>query len=192
MEAKIFDLKRSRGISRERFNQGWRGLVSLLVVARIFGTFDFPASAISKIDTQVDAPRALEEIWSEISNFIAEGAKIGNDKLPLVIDAFCKAFDIKNANSVGKQTLRMNNIDIFRRVSYKKIDETLLDQVDMVLPPQPWPKGVHKEVASKLSITHALASDAIQKLILSGRRSEQIDGEVVSSGHTAELDTGGV
>jgi hypothetical protein len=59
-------------------------------------------------------------------------------------------------------------------------DDTLspefLDQVDALLPPQPWPPGIHVEVAQKLECRAARVTKAIDQLIDARRRYEQING----------------
>lgn len=60
-----------------------------------------------------------------------------------------------------------------------RAEEHILDSVKMILPAQPWPVGIHKEVADKLSISHTRASNLIATLIERGDFSDagsNIDG----------------
>ena len=60
----------------------------------------------------------------------------------------------------------------------RPITEEFLNQVELLLPVQPWPTGVHKEVAEKLETSPSHVSRAIDQLIKSGRVHNQIDGKV--------------
>jgi hypothetical protein len=51
-----------------------------------------------------------------------------------------------------------------------------VDQIDALLPAQPWPYGVHLEVADKLEVTANKVQRAMGQLIKSGRRIKQVDG----------------
>lgn len=55
-------------------------------------------------------------------------------------------------------------------------DQVLLSAVRKLLPPQPWPKGVHTEIAVKLGTTGKKVQKAIDKLIEAGVFKPQIDG----------------
>jgi len=58
------------------------------------------------------------------------------------------------------------------------IDEDLLAAAKELLPAQPWPAGVHKEVAEKLGLTPTQASKYIQALIRRGDFLDQQDGQL--------------
>jgi transcription elongation factor Elf1 len=56
------------------------------------------------------------------------------------------------------------------------INDEFILQVKLELPTQPWPKNVHKQVANKLSVSHASVQKAITALILQGEVKDQKDG----------------
>lgn len=58
--------------------------------------------------------------------------------------------------------------------------EQLVEQVRLLLPDQPWPTGIHAEVAQKLEVPNKLVSRAIRELIDKGVFSEQVNGVVLS------------
>jgi hypothetical protein len=57
-------------------------------------------------------------------------------------------------------------------------DEDLLAATKELLPAQPWPQGVHREVADKLGLTATQASRYIQELIRRGAFLDQIEGQL--------------
>jgi hypothetical protein len=56
------------------------------------------------------------------------------------------------------------------------LEEEIIESVAVRLPEQPWPSGIHKEVAEKLGLTATTAQRAIQELIKRGRFLHQKDG----------------
>jgi len=62
------------------------------------------------------------------------------------------------------------------------IDPDVLAAVKDILPPQPWEKGVHREVASKLDLSEKQVSRYIRELIRQGIFMEQVDGELFPHG----------
>lgn len=60
----------------------------------------------------------------------------------------------------------------------KPMTEELLESVFNELPAQPWPSGVHKDVAAKLQINNTTSNKAINILIKQKRVNPQIDGVV--------------
>jgi hypothetical protein len=65
------------------------------------------------------------------------------------------------------------------------IPDEFVDRVNFLLPTQPWPQGIHTEVAEKLGVSPKIVSIVIRKLIDSGQRYEQVDGELFDSGGNA-------
>lgn len=58
------------------------------------------------------------------------------------------------------------------------LDAELLASIKELLPPQPWPQGVHKEVADKVGLTYGQVAKYIKELIRRGDFMEQVDGEL--------------
>lgn len=57
-----------------------------------------------------------------------------------------------------------------------KVTPEFIESVRNLLPPQPWPKGIHHEIALKLDARSTMVQKAIQQLIKSGIFQDQIDG----------------
>lgn len=58
------------------------------------------------------------------------------------------------------------------------LTEKDIENVKNALPLQPWPQGVHKEVAAELSMTNSAVRRAIDKLISRGVVKDQVDGKL--------------
>lgn len=63
-----------------------------------------------------------------------------------------------------------------------ELDEDLLNAVKEMLPAQPWPQGIHREIAGKLDMTPTQISKYIQALIRRGDFMDQVDGELFPDG----------
>lgn len=61
---------------------------------------------------------------------------------------------------------------------WKYVPEEVISLVQREMPLQPWPKGVHKEVAKRLGLSNVKVSDAINVLIVRGVFKDQFDGKV--------------
>jgi len=59
------------------------------------------------------------------------------------------------------------------------VPESVLTKVAERLPKQPWPTGIHKQVAEELDLTSGEVSAAIQELIRRGQFHHQVDGVVL-------------
>lgn len=59
-----------------------------------------------------------------------------------------------------------------------KLTEDIISEVKNLLPNQPWPKDIHKEIADKLNYSNSLISKATKELIRQGLYKEQIDGKL--------------
>lgn len=60
----------------------------------------------------------------------------------------------------------------------KKVSEEIIELVRYSLPAQPWNKGIHKEIASKIGISNGKVSASIETLIKRGLFKDQIDGQI--------------
>ncbi|MCA1592731.1 MAG: hypothetical protein LC754_08800, partial [Acidobacteria bacterium] len=63
-----------------------------------------------------------------------------------------------------------------------ELDLQVLETVKTALPPQPWPKGVHVEVAAKIDLNEKEVRRYIRELIRRGDFMEQVDGELFPPG----------
>lgn len=59
-----------------------------------------------------------------------------------------------------------------------ELTEVTIGIVEKAMPPQPWPKGIHKKVIAELGISKHVFDQAIQELIRRGVFQPQIDGVI--------------
>ena len=70
-------------------------------------------------------------------------------------------------------------VSVFSVLNDKKVDETTINMVQEKLPGQPWPTGIHKQVATELGISNGRVSSAISALIARGKFRQQINGNLI-------------
>ena len=60
------------------------------------------------------------------------------------------------------------------------VDDAILAQIRAVLPPQPWPNSIHRQIASQIGLPTKTVWDAIAELIKRGEFQRQVDGKIVT------------
>lgn len=63
-------------------------------------------------------------------------------------------------------------------VEGESVDEKLIEMIRKILPPQPWPTGVHKRVGEQLRLEPKIVSRVLQELMRKGVYKLQIDGKL--------------
>ncbi|GAB5415759.1 MAG: hypothetical protein Cons2KO_33620 [Congregibacter sp.] len=74
-------------------------------------------------------------------------------------------------------------LDVSASFRYEKksrlVTEEVISAVQAELPEQPWPKGVHKDIARRLGLSNGKVSDAIDVLIFRREFKDQVDGKII-------------
>ena len=85
-------------------------------------------------------------------------------------------YGIKAIGSISsKQKKLWPAINVIQKA---KLSEALISDVLNELPKQPWPVGIHKQIAEKLNQSELMVSNAIAYLIYTGKANAQIYGYV--------------
>ncbi len=83
-------------------------------------------------------------------------------------------------NEQKKQTISVNVVvNLIRKNHYKVVSEEVLKEIEKQLPKQPWPTGIHKEIAKNLGVTNQTVSSVIDMLISKGVFKNQVNGEII-------------
>jgi hypothetical protein len=158
----------------DRFSARWRGLLGLLCVARMLGTFGYGPQQVAEIDLSGVSDQFIEELWAIVQNhreskisFKPSSKDYCNKKLLIeIIDSTAEQFNIKAVEAVRKQ----------HHAKPTRLDSAFLDAVNAILPEQPWRPGIHRIVAKQLGCEPHRVSYAINVLMKTGRRIQQKDG----------------
>jgi hypothetical protein len=179
----------------ERYLRNVRPLVSLLVVARRLGSFSYGVSELLGVLSL--GPIVESEVldaWTLVRKYMDDKrrAKLKESAVRAACLEAAQMYGLKNHEAVGKRSISYgrpapapsptpastHSTLPSATLPVDDIPEALLDEVDQLLPDQPWKVGTHNEVASQLRVPAKMVSRAIQLLIAKGRRHVQKDGVV--------------
>jgi hypothetical protein len=176
-ERVLQNLPRSYNSFGEKFARSWRGVVGLLFVAKTAGTFAFGNKHLLDISTASISDDLLRECWQ----FILAQRHGATRPTAQIVKRMCRDFAVAHSiaglSAILQRAMR-TTVQFERQVDLPAIppNQEFLNQVDALLPKQPWPVGVHREVAEKLDVEVKQVRVAIAYLIHLGKRYDQVDG----------------
>jgi hypothetical protein len=178
----------------DRFLANWRNLVVFLCVSRVFGRYSYGVGDLARLDTGEVTDEFIDQAWRIVRDKLRPVHTSPQAKSASFVIACCetaaKAFGIDGLDAVGTKGFpRPKWSDGWKKKTNdgpntiqsddaSPLDVVILDQVDAVLPPQPWKPGLHRLMARKLGLKAVEVSEAISTLIEQGRRHRQRDGVV--------------
>ncbi|MEH2513532.1 hypothetical protein V1291_004886 [Nitrobacteraceae bacterium AZCC 1564] len=173
-ERQMLHSQRSNG---ERALKTWRGLIALLYAAKVCGRMSF---SISEFCRAIDLNDINAALMNDCFRFVDERRRLSARQEPTAefCANVCKEFAALHSLT-GVECLKGDYSSWSERDTrrpFPPLPDELLNQVDSLLPTQPWPTGVHIEVAEKLEVSRIKVQRAIDQLIRSGRRIKQVDG----------------
>jgi hypothetical protein len=81
------------------------------------------------------------------------------------------------------KSIEIINIELTKPKPVKKkkitVSIEMFEKIRNLLPAQPWEKGIHKIIASKLDVSHQIVREVIRKLVNAGVFKHQIDGRII-------------
>lgn len=166
-------------ISQEKYLRSIRPIVSLIVVAKTIGKMGFGVNDLIQMDFQLITDNLISDVTQNAVKIIDDAGfkSIRNlssrAKSNLVVKKLAEIYDLPDFNAIEKRK-------DFVYDDYE-IDEEFIEVVKNHLSSQPWPTGIHKEIASKLGCSNAKVSRAIEALIKSGLFLKQKNGQLDNS-----------
>lgn len=176
----------SRHGTGERFISSWRGLVSLMAVARLTGTYSYDLDALLQVNAKLISQAFVNQIWDVILHVSKTRERTIRPRGEFARDCCKEAatrFNLLGIDDIGIRDVppappaRPASLS-----SINALSQEFVAAVDLVLPQQPWKPGIHAEVAAKLKCKPSKVQKAIQHLIADGKRYEQRDGVVYDAG----------
>lgn len=162
----------------ERALRSWRGLIALLYVSKIIGRFSFSASEFCK---KIDLDKIDNGLMDVCFRFVEQRrlSSLRQEPSAAFCKDVCKEFGALHSLP-GIEALKHDESSwSFReaqRNDTSRLSHEFVDQVDTLLPTQPWFKNIHLEVAAKLEVSGYRVQRAITQLVDSGRRKKQVNG----------------
>jgi hypothetical protein len=122
------------------------------------------------------------ELEQEVSSI--ENCEWCKEKVEVKYSSVPYTTTINNCPNCSGQIRILTNINGIKLYKYgqnpftseNKLTPELIIQIEKLLPEQPWPTGIHKEIAVELAIPTYLVSNAITKLIEEGKFLPQVNG----------------
>jgi hypothetical protein len=184
VEYELDAIREKTGELGDRFLAKWRGLASLLVVARLTGTFAFSVEGLIGLDSTRITRDLVESVWADIRPPKEQKTRIFRNE-PAVrrcCELVASRYGITNLEQVGIRVIPTEGSQRDHRPSRKpytgEISEEFLQSVNDALPPQPWKLGLHATIAEKIGGSRGKIRAAIQELIARGKWHQQLDGVV--------------
>lgn len=141
----------------DRFLAKWRGLVSLVCVARLLGTFDYSTSDLLNAASEAITPDLFAEVWIPIREAAAESTVKRMFKSPYFIQQCCEAaaekYHLEGVACVGRRQLPGTQ---------GPLDAEFLDAVAKLLPSSRSHPHPQKVIAKQLGCSSALAKAALR------------------------------
>lgn len=157
----------------EGFLKSWRAIFSFLATSVVLKDFAYSEKAFITLCDKMElfTNEIFEDIYFSFVNSYGIGV-FGKKWLPKikineVVDFLEKKYSINHIQSIKIDMLRMNIVSV---------NAEFISKVEQMLPKQPWPIGIHREIASKFKCYPSAVSDAISALIDSGKVYRQKDG----------------
>lgn len=152
--------------SSEKYLKSIRPIVSLVATARVIGKLGFGVNDIIQLN--------IEDFTDEIiSDVTQDTIEILNENNIRVIRNLSSR---RHTNLVLQKLAEIYGLSDFASIERRNdfiyddyiIDDDFLEEVKNKLPSQPWPKGIHKVIATELGCSNAKVFRAITALISRG------------------------
>lgn len=156
-------------------------VLCLSVLAKKYGGFSYSITNLLSLEKDFPSYADFEEILARVPPSMFGGkVKINRTTYRRVAEPFLRNFAFKFGIPYTSNVGKWEPISIDVATSTVARDDhpnaELIENVDRLLPQQPWPRGIDEVVAKALKVRRALVSEAINVLISQGRRKIQRDG----------------
>lgn len=152
-----------------------RYVVGLIVLGRLFGTYNFSAKKIAEMDnSQITEQHIMEAMV--IAGFSERdySKHLSRWRVVCKLNAAAEKWNID-----GMEFIKHVTNEFVHQINNSKrnpISIEIVERVKSMLAPQPWPRDEHKRVAALLHISKAQVAKAIKYLIKNGDFYQQKDG----------------
>jgi protein-arginine kinase activator protein McsA len=129
----------------------------------------FVLSSRSPVPEEVICPNCLQSLMVNLDPM--PGSKLEWD---------CESCGVPVRAFRTAKRINMKKVDVANAATSEEpeLDERIIERVRESMPPQPWPTGAAKQVASELGLSTKIVSGAIHKLVDCGVFKLQVDGQL--------------
>lgn len=163
---KIERVRPKRNSNLENYLKSTRYITCLLTLGKLIGKLDFSSEELIAFDISRYTGAEVNSVWNEIQKHLPDVWNKSNWKNKKftqdVLQNVSQQLSIANYHAIEK---RDDTVFEDRHYKIHEIDKEFLERVHHRLPSQPWPMGIHKEIATEFSVPFGKVSQAINKLI---------------------------
>ena len=158
-------------------------VLCLCVLAKRFCNFRYSISDLLSLEKSFPSFSDFKEILDNVPPDMFDGKiKINRSSYRRVAEAFvskvASRFNIPHVVNVGKWQPASDETAARIIVRADQPSAELIEEVNRLLPEQPWPRGIDETVARVLKVRRSLVNVAINDLISQGRWMIQRDGVI--------------
>ena len=166
-----------------RFQKNYRQIILFATISRLMGTFAFGEKQLIDFDfnqyTGDEIKKTVADLVEIDETCFERVRKLPENFYEKLFVHIANKYSIKAIQSIaaknrqlwsGEQTLP----------SYGLTNE-LVNEIAHLLPEQPWPAKVHKQIAASLNLKEMVVQNAISYLIYTGKAYRQVYGYVFDS-----------
>jgi len=129
-----------------------------------------------------DASKTLiAQTWGHVQLHRKSAANAGNSIVTGICASFGKEHSLGGIEAIGRHRFSEESFRRARKHVSRSVSAAFVDEIDALLPPQPWRQGVHIQIARELGCRASKVSAAIRQLMDAGRRYEQLNGVLFDS-----------
>lgn len=165
-------------------------VLCLCVLAKRFCNFRYSISDLLSLEKSFPSFADFKEILDSVPPIMFDGKiKINRSSYRRVAESFvskvASKFNIPHVVNVGKWQPASDETAARIIVHADQPSAELIEEVNRLLPEQPWPRGIDETVARALKVRRSLVSAAINVLISQGRWMIQRDGIIYNEAGNA-------
>ena len=169
----LFLSKKRKNGGSEGFLKSWRSIFSFLATSIVLNDFAYSEEKFITLSNNMNlfTDDILEDIYTSFIQSYGESVFVKKwlpkIKINNVASYLEKKYSIAHIQSIGQNMLWLKS---------SSVNEDFISKVKSLLPPQPWPVGIHSEIAKTLMSHPSAVHEAIDDLIDRGEVYKQVNG----------------
>ena len=145
-----------------------RYIVTILILARKLGTFNFTAADIVRFDTSSVSKGIIKETWDFVSKYFANEYMTKRWYLNHIYEDASVHWGITNGLEAILRQDSVFDTEKLKPLAGNRYIKTLAGRIQEVLPERPWNQSLSKSIALTLNVKSAAVNSAIRLMVEEG------------------------
>lgn len=145
-----------------------RYIVTILILARKLGTFNFTAADIVRFDTSSVSKGFIKETWDFVSKYFANEYMTKRWYLNHIYEDASVHWGITNGLEAILRQDSVFDTEKLKPLAGNRYIKTLAGRIQEVLPERPWNQSLSKSIALTLNVKSAAVNSAIRLMVEEG------------------------